>query len=296
MARLNYRHLHYFWRVALDGNLTRVSRTLHVSQSALSAQIRQLEDAMGVELFDRQGRSLTLTEAGQRVLSIANDIFVRGEELEGLMSRGWNSGYQHLRIGILSTLSRNFIEQFIAPLLSESKIQFSLDAQNQHGLLEGLARHQLDLALTNSPVTVDRDEDLLWQSQLLARQPLSIVGPPQGRPEGAFPKGYEGFRWVLPSRHTEMRVAFDAFCSRHRFEPVIQAECNDMAMLRLLTRDSGALAVVPEVVVRDEIRQGTLVGYQVLPKVYESFYAVTIKRQFMPPAVRELLQKFDGNG
>jgi len=292
MSRLNYRHLHYFWRVALDGNLTRVARTLHVSQSALSSQIRQLEDAMGVDLFEREGRRLTLTEAGQRVVSIANDIFLKGEELEALMQRGWDSGYQHLRIGILSTLSRNFIEQFITPLLTEAGVQFSLDAQGQHALLEGLSRHQLDLVLTNAPVTSDADEDLLWQSQLLARQPLSIVGPPDLRPKTDFPHGYQECRWVLPSRQTEMRAAFDAFCSRHQFEPTVLAECNDMAMLRLLTRDSGALAVLPEVVVRDEIRQGSLVGYQVLPNVHESFYAVTVKRHFMPPAVSDLLRRF----
>lgn len=292
MSRLNYHHLHYFWRVALDGNLTRVARTLHVSQSALSSQIRQLEEAMGVALFDREGRSLTLTEAGHRVVSIANDIFLKGEELEALMQRGWDSGYQHLRIGILSTLSRNFIEQFITPLLTEAGVQFSLDAQSQHALLEGLARHQLDLVLTNAPVTSEGDEDLLWQSQLLARQPLSIVGPPERKPATPFPEGYEDARWVLPSRQTEIRAAFDAYCSRHHYEPTLLAECNDMAMLRLLARDSGALAVLPEVVVHDEIRQGSLLGYQVLPKVFESFYAVTVKRHFMPPVVSDLLHRF----
>jgi len=69
------------------------------------------------------------------------------------------------------------------------------------------------------------------------------------------------------------------------------AEADDMAMLRLLARDSGALAVLPAVVVRDEIRQGTLVEYMKLPNLYEHFYAITIKRQFMPKALHQLLSR-----
>ena len=64
MSRLNYHHLHYFWRVATLGNLTEAARQLHVSQSALSAQIRALEESMETKLFERSGRRLVLTATG----------------------------------------------------------------------------------------------------------------------------------------------------------------------------------------------------------------------------------------
>jgi LysR family transcriptional activator of nhaA len=62
-------------------------------------------------------------------------------------------------------------------------------------------------------------------------------------------------------------------------------------MLRLLARDSGALAVLPSVVVRDEIQNGTLVEYMTLPNLYEHFYAITVKRQYVPAVVRRLLAR-----
>ena len=65
LDRLNYHHLHYFWAVAKDGNLSRTARSLRVSQSALSAQIKQLEAQLGEALFAREGRGLVLTEAGR---------------------------------------------------------------------------------------------------------------------------------------------------------------------------------------------------------------------------------------
>ena len=65
LERINFHHLHYFWAVANDGNLTRTAKHLRVSQSALSAQIRQLEEQLGAPLFLREGRRLVLSEAGR---------------------------------------------------------------------------------------------------------------------------------------------------------------------------------------------------------------------------------------
>ncbi|MEJ2385395.1 MAG: LysR family transcriptional regulator, partial [Xanthomonadales bacterium] len=64
LRRLNFRHLHYFWVVAKEEHLTRAAAKLHVSQSAISSQIRLLEEAFGQELFVREGRALRLTEVG----------------------------------------------------------------------------------------------------------------------------------------------------------------------------------------------------------------------------------------
>ncbi len=287
MARLNYRHLYYFWRVATEGNLTRTAEVLHVSQSALSSQIKQLEAAAGRALFDRQGRNLVLNAAGRQVMEFANDIFARGEALEDLFERGMALDTQVLRIGMLSTLSRNFIDRLVMPLMAQPQLRVSMHSGGLDELLGQLAQHQLDVVLTNADVR-GADEQV-WQSHLLARQPVSIVGPASLRPATPFPQGYESLRWVLPTRDHDIRRSFEGFCTRAQFVPEIQAEANDMAMLRLLARDSWAAAVLPAVVVRDEIRQRLLVEYLKLPNVFESFYAITIRRSHQPEALRAVL-------
>lgn len=291
MGRLNYHHLYYFWRVASDGKLTQVAETLHLSQSALSAQIRKLEARMGKPLFERRHRSLILTEAGRQVFNYAEVIFTKGEELESLIDQGIEPDYQRIRIGMLSTMSRNYIEGFIAPLLStaEHKVQFSLHAHGMTNLLDGLARHQLDVVLTNTQLQPSEAPEVAWQSQLLARQPVSIIGPAGLSLQRPFPEGYAGLRWVLPGGRHEMRRGFDGFCSLHQYRPDILAEVDDMAMLRLLARDSGALSVLPEVVVKDELAHGRLHCYQRLAHLHENFYAITLPRDFMPAMVSRLL-------
>lgn len=293
MQRLNYHHLYYFWRVAKEGNLTQAAKQLHVSQSALSAQIKQLENTMDVQLFERTGRKLKLTETGMRSYAYAEEIFTKGDELENLLLTGKDSRQQTIRIGVLSTMSRNFIEVFIAPLASKPKLRFSLHSGGQAMLLEALANHQLDLALTN--IEVHGSKDRLWECQQLARQPVAVVGPLEVDKKEVDKKNelsdhYRQQRWVLPINESPIRSAFDSFCAQQNFRPDIAAEADDMAMLRLLARDTGALAVIPDIVVRDELTSGRLKHLMTLPNIYENFYAVTVKRQYPSPLIGELFK------
>ncbi|MEK0160795.1 LysR family transcriptional regulator [Pseudoalteromonas piscicida] len=289
MSRLNYHHLYYFWQVAKLGNLTQAAKELHVSQSALSAQIKQLEYNIGVSLFERVGRSLMLTDQGKKVLSYADDIFTTGQELEALLSKGVQST-THVTIGVLTTLSRNFVEAFISPLMRRSDVQFKLKSGSISELLNGLTNYELDLVLTNRTINLDTS-DPYWQCQLVAKQPLAIIGPPALKPSTSFPQGFEKTRWILPPANSDLRTAFNALCAQYQYFPNILAEVDDMAMMRLLARDSGAVAVLPAVVVKDEIAQGVLQQYQELPNIYEYFYAISTQKKVVPEAIKILLQE-----
>ncbi len=245
---------------------------------------------MKVDLFQREGRKLVLTEAGKRALVYAEEIFAKGEELETLLVKGSLSNTQTLSIGTLSTMSRNFIEDFISPLLARDDVKYSLHARRQASLLNDLANHQFDMALTNIDIAGSGQE--LWQCQLLARQPVSIIGPPGLKLAEELPSSYTQYRWILPVSQSPIRSSFDSFCAQQQFQPDVLAEADDMAMLRLLARDNLCLTVLPEVVVKDELESGKLVSYLRLPNTFENFYVVTVKRQFTNRLANELVQGY----
>ena len=290
--RLNYHHLQYFWAVAKDGNLTRTSARLHVSQSALSTQIKALEADLGQALFRREGRSLQLTEAGRLALTYAETIFAAGNELYALMKDGEFRKRQTVRIGAVATLSRNFQENFVRPLLQLQDVEMTLQSGTLSDLLGRLSVHSLDLVLSNRRVY--RDAQHAWQSHRIARQPVSLVGKPRrGERPFVFPDDLSTSKIVLPSLESEIRAGFDLLCERLRVTYRVLAEVDDMAMLRLLARDTDAVALVPTVVVQDELRSGVLVEYCVVPKLFEDFYAITVKRNFQSPILRSLLKRKD---
>lgn len=287
MFRLNFHHLHYFWAVAREGNLTRAATRLHVSQSALSVQIRQLEDQLGQTLFARVGRGLQLTEAGQMALGYADSIFAAGNELMAVMREGHREERQVLRIGAAATLSRNFQENFLRPLLVRDDVELVLQSGNLLELLGRLRVHTLDLILSNQRVHASSDNP--WRCQRVARQPVSLVG--RARPVDKpfrFPQDLVEAPMLLPGRDNDIRAAFDLLCEQRGIRYKLRAEVDDMALMRLLARDSDSVALLPSVVVQDELRSGSLVEYAVLPDLHENFYAITVQRQFEPPLLKAL--------
>jgi LysR family transcriptional activator of nhaA len=285
--RLNYHHLYYFWTVARLGHLTRASEQLHVSQSALSGQIRKLEESLGQPLFLREGRRLKMTEAGRKAYDYAEEIFRQGDELTALFTSGIKTSRERVQIGSVATLSRNFQEGFLRPLLGRTDIELSLQSGHLDDLLRRLSAHRLDLVLSNQAVRGDDAHP--WRSRRLARQSVSVVGPPGLGTHLRFPEALRGQSVVVPGPESSVRQAFDQLCDYHRISPNIQAEVDDMALMRLLSRDTGMLAILPPVVVRDELNQGLLTDYGALPGVYEEFYAISVRRQFEPRLITQLL-------
>ncbi|WP_295982887.1 LysR family transcriptional regulator [uncultured Variovorax sp.] len=288
VERLNFHHLHYFWRVAKAGHLTKVANELHVSQSALSSQIRQLEDHLGAALFERTGRRLVLTQSGEMVLSYAENIFGLGQELLGRL-KGSGEGSTRLRVGSVATLSRNYQENWIRPLLADPGVTLTLESGMLDDLLRRLLQHQLDVVLANEAVPAHPDRPL--HCRFLGSQNISLVGPAavwRGR-SLRMPEDLGGLELAVPGPRHALRGQFDALCMTAGVAPRLRAEVDDMAMLRLVARDSGWLTVLPEVVVQDELRTGVLVSVGRSTKLQENFYAITTLHRHRMELLERLL-------
>jgi len=288
MAQLNLHHLRLFRAVARDGTLTGAARTLNLSQSAVSTQLRTLEAALGHDLFERRGRGLVLTEAGRIALDHAESIFRTADELAATLGQA-TGARRVLRVGALSTLSRNFQIAFVRPLIGRPDVELVLRSGAQADLLRGLEAQALDIVLTNLPPARDASSPYLVQA--LSEQPISLVGPPSKttatRPLAEI---LTAEPLILPTPESALRAAFDGLVERLGIVPQIAAEADDMAMLRLLARDYAGYAVLPPVVVRDELAAGLLVEHARLDGITERFLAVTLQRRFPNPLVAEIFK------
>lgn len=293
MAEFNYNHLRYFWAVAQDGNLTRTAEKLNVSQSALSVQIRKLEDRLGHALFERRGRQLHLTEAGRITLDHAEAIFATGEELLGTL-RETGAARQAIRIGALATLSRNFQISFLKPVLGRNDIEIVLRSGGPVELLLGLQSLTLDVVLTNHAPAMDALTPFIVHK--LSEQPVSLIGAPQLLGETrSVVELLNSHAVILPTVESSVRTGFEALADRMAIRPQIAAEVDDIAMIRLLVREGFALAILPPIAVRDELASGVLIEADALPGIVETFFAVTIERRFPNPVVRELIRHSSEN-
>lgn len=288
MSGLNYHHLRYFWAIAHERSLTRAAARLHVSPSALSIQLRQLEERLGQPLFDRKNRRIELTEAGRMALEYADAIFRTGEELVSTLKGGARQGRAVLRVGAVATLSRNFQLGWLKPLLSRDDVELVLRSGSLRELLPQLAAHSLDVVLTNT--VVPRDKTAPWRVFKIGEQEASLVGRPyKDRKRFVFPDSLRDTPIVLPGPESSLRESFDTLMEQVGVRPVVAAEVDDMAMLRLMARETRGVALVPPVVVTDELARKTLVEWARVPGLRETFFAVTASRRFANPLLKLLI-------
>ena len=288
LEQFNFHHLFYFWRVAKLGHLTQAAEELHTSQSAVSAQIRQLEARIGEQLFAREGRRLVLTDTGHLVLAYADNIFGLGQEMLGRL-HGRSAGITRLRVGSVATMSRNYQENWIRPVLADPSVVLTLESGLLEGLLARLVQHQLDVVLANETIPANPDSPL--HCSFLGRQSISLVGPASKWASQSLriPEDLDGVDIALPGPRHALRAQFDALCASAGVSPRLRAEVDDMAMLRLIARDSGWLTVLPEVVVQDELRAGLLVIVGQSAHLEERFYAITKPHRHRIEVLEQLL-------
>lgn len=289
---LNYNHLRYFWIVAKEGHLTRAAESLNLSQSALSTQIKKLEESLGHALFERRGRSLALTEAGQIALDHSEAIFATGDEMIGRLRNAERLSKKILRVGALSTLSRNFQIGFLRPAVQDPGIEVIIRSGTIAELLAALEAHRLDVVLVNQVPL--RDSATPWSSRIIAEQDISLVGTPgrlRGRSDLVDLLTSEPV--ILPTADSGYRNGVDVMFEQISVSPTVAAEVDDMAMMRLLTREDIGLAILPPIVVTDELANGRLVEACKLNAIQETFAAITMKQRLPNPALEILFESIE---
>jgi LysR family transcriptional activator of nhaA len=145
------------------------------------------------------------------------------------------------------------------------------------------------VVLTN--LAPPRDAISPWLIHRLAEQPISLIGTPARVRPGLRTLhallGQEPL--ILPTAQSTLRAGFDAITARLGIVPLIAAEVDDMAMIRLLAREDAGLAVIPPIVVRDELQAGLLTEAAKFDDLTETFLAVTLQRRFPNPLLVSLL-------
>jgi LysR family transcriptional regulator, transcriptional activator of nhaA len=156
-----------------------------------------------------------------------------------------------------------------------------------------LAAHSLDVVLTNA--SVPRDAKAPWRVFKIGEQEATLVGRPSRKHKKfRFPDDLRQTPIVLPGPESSLRESFDTLMEQAGIRPLIAAEVDDMAMLRLVARESKGVALVPPVVVKDELERGTLVQRARVTGLKETFYAVTASRRFGNPLLKTLLMADGG--
>lgn len=286
MRRLNYRHLQYFWTVAREGSVTRAAEVLHVSQPAISAQIRTLERALGHELFDRTGRSLTLTAEGRVVLDYADEIFRLGRELQETVHGRLEGRPMRLVVGVAATIPNLVAFHLLEPAFAmDDPVQVVVREKRTDRLLADLATQDVDMVLADVPLPPNVSVRAF--NHPLGSSPVDILGPPlmAHRLRGGFPASLEREPFLVPTEGYTLRRSLDEWFARQGIRPRIFAEIEDNDLINVFAESGAGLFAAPSIIT-DDIRVRYAV--EVLGRargIRERFYALTPSRRIDHPAI-----------
>lgn len=290
MLRLNYHHLFIFWILSREGTFSRCALRLRISQSAVTSQVKQLEELLGLTLIDRQNkRKPTITEEGRLVAEFAGVIFEKGEELLSWSKTGIQGQARILRVGAISSLSRNFQYEFLEPILSRADAKIEVTTGDQEKLIRLLKEHALDVILSSHNVVSDGKTK--FYSHVLQTSDLVFVIHRKNRLRESNIKDYlKKFSLVLPGPNFEARPEVDAFIERLKIQAKILAEIDDIALMRLFALRSGAIVALPEMGVQNELKSKELIVIGRASGVGQRFYAITRDKKYPNLFVEELVR------
>jgi len=279
MQRLNHHHLYVFWMFAKTSSFTKASEALSIAQSAVTSQVKLLEDALGINLIDRtNSRRPQITEVGRKVLEYADSIFESSRELINWATKGSLPKKRSLRIGAISGLSRNFQFEFIAPLITNIDIKFEITTGDQSNLIQLLAEHQLDVVLSSR--NADPDYKTQLHSHVITKSPLLFVMSKRSSPKikSDLNSILQRHSLFIPGKHFEAKPELDAYLDK--FKSIrIAGEVDDVALLRILALRSGEVVVMPEMGIRNDIESKEIVVLLKMSQVEQRFYAITRQKK-----------------
>jgi len=281
---LNYKHLRYFWTVARVGTIAGAAKLLGLAPHSISTQLASFEASLGVTLFRRVRRRLVLTEAGERILGHAEDIFALGEQIIELLGDDALSRSLPFRIGIQDALPKSVVHRLLAPSFRiERPARLVVRESSLTELLSELAVHRLDLVLADRPLPAGFG--VRAHSMLLGDSPLSVFAHPSlGERLGApFPDCLERLPFLLPSEDAAYRAALVEWFKQARVAPRVVAEIDDSALMKAFGEAGAGAFVAPSAIAEYVCSHYGVTCLGELADVRSEVYAITTERRLHHP-------------
>jgi len=286
---MNYNHLFYFWTVARHGAVSKASIELQISPPTISEQLRKLEESLGAKLFERAGRGLRLTDAGQTTFAYADRIFLLGRGMMEATPGSRPGESTRLVVGVSQSVSKLVAHRLIsAALKSDKSLRLVCLEDRTEALLARLALHRADVVISEAPLPPTVSVRAF--SHLLGRCSVSIVGAARIRPKARFPQCLDKAPFLMPEANTPLHHSLQNWFAAKGVRPVVVGEFSDSAMLSLFGEKGAGMFAVPSIVER-EVKEKcgvSLVGR--ISEVAEEFYAITRDRRITHPAIAAISQ------
>jgi LysR family transcriptional regulator, transcriptional activator of nhaA len=286
MQWINYHHLLYFWMVAKEGSIADAAKRLRLSQPTISTQIRTLEEVLEVELFDRSGRRLVLTEAGRVAFRYAEEIFSLGREMLDVLHDRPTDRPLQMVVGVTYVIPKLIAYRLLAPALTlDNGLHVVCREDRFDRLLGQLARHELDLVLSDVPLGPEISVKAF--NHLLGSCGITFFAAPAlaQKYRRGFPKSLDRAPFLLPMQGSSVRRELDRWFDELDIRPEIVGQFDDSALLKVFGQSGVGVFAGPAAIEKEIKREYDVQIVGRAEGVQERFYAISVERRLKHPGV-----------
>jgi DNA-binding transcriptional LysR family regulator len=282
-----------FRAVAEEGSFTKAAERLHVSQSAVSRQVKLLEDELGGVLLHRGPRRVALTSSGELLLKTAHRV---ERELQDAVSQIAET--RTLQRGSLSLAGGMTVCMYILPKVLKRfrslypKIDLSRSSGPTAALLERLRRRELDLALLTLPiVAADVEVRPALKEEMVV---VTAPGHPLVRERPVAPKSLGRFPLILYEAGSNTRRILDAYFVEEEVPLRIAMETENVEIIKAMVGNGLGVSIIPFAAAAKDVRAKRLAYTRLRGRrLYRETGWVYLKSDYVPRAAQELIRVFD---
>lgn len=277
--------------IAELNSISKAAEKLLLGQPTLSAQLKQFEDQLGIQLFDRQHKKLILTEHGKLALEYARNIFKMGGEMYEALHDRLKPSKVNLQLAALDSIPKQVMLQLTQSALKIGPCTISLIEGKFDELLRDIVAHKVDLAIVNFLPHLEATKGLYHK--VLSKKPVSIYGSPKFKSlRKNFPQSLIDQPIVLPTYDSQMRYDLEHWFNLNQIRIDVVAETQDTALKKLMAASDMAMIPAASHTVTRQVYSGELVEIGPLNTVFEELYLVSAHRKIANPIAASLMKNF----
>jgi LysR family transcriptional activator of nhaA len=284
---LNFNHLYYFHVTASEGSVKAAALRLGVTLPTVSEQIRLLERALGLQLFERSAGGLKLTQAGRSAYEHTSQMFIAGQRLVEALGQTSTSPATTLRVGVSSAISRTMAADFLIPILTVEQCKPSIRTGDFNELLRDLRSHDLDLVLGETEPLNGVASGL--ESVLVYRPTLIAIAPPGVEPRD----NWENLSLLEYRPSSVFHWEIDAFLKERNLLPTCVGELDDSLLMLEAVRRGSFVAFIPRSIARSALKERAVRRIATLPAASVGVHAIfhaTDTQQLVRAAIDKLIE------
>jgi DNA-binding transcriptional LysR family regulator len=286
---LTIRQLEVLSAVGREGSVTAAAETLHLTQPAVSMQLRQLEGQLELTMFETVGRRLQITEPGKELVRLATELLARLDDLEQTARSLRGVGHGRVRLGVVST-AKYFAPRLLAQFLKlHAGLEFKLTVHNRAEIIDQLQSYSIDLGIMGQPPEGMPLEGTAFAPNLLVS--LGAPSHPLSLRRGLRPQDLAGQPFIVREQGSGTRNAMDRFFADQdvKVRQVMEADSNETIKQAVMA--GIGLGFLSLHTVRPEVAAGRIAVLDVhgLP-LRRQWYVVHSSQRRLTPAAEEFQQ------